>query len=118
MYSETLLWDYIVDNSGAISYTGQITLRDSVSNYDQLVIEVVSLDTDLSNPTWHQTSFFEIPVTEVMSSKNVNPNKYIIFSFSDRGLKAEIQGSTYNKYAGSATTNGVLKIWGIKMNDE
>lgn len=113
-YTETLLWDYQNDNSGVIPYSGQLTLRNNVSNYEELVIEVVSSASDLQDATWHQTVLFEVPVKAVLSDKNSMANKFDMTTYSEREQYLSISGNKYNILSGASNTNGVVRIWGIK----
>ena len=116
-YTETLLWDYIEDNGGVIPYSGQLTLRNSIFLYDLLVVEVVSASGDLSDPNWHQTCIFNVPIKNVISSYDRSPNTFLISTYYDREHRIKITGNTYQIISStSGNTNGIIKIWGAKYS--
>lgn len=113
-YTETLLWDYEEDNSGTIPYDPfTVTLRQSIDNFDEIMMENVSSSGDLTNNNWKSTVFFSFKVTGL---KNAYFPNYIAYtSFSDRSSRYYISGTTFQKTINNArNTNGLVRVYGIK----
>lgn len=114
-YTSTLLWDYEEDNSGVIPYDAvTLTLRSSIDNFDTLVVEVVSLNSDISSVNWNATFIAEIDINSLKNSYN---NNYVIFnSHGDRTSRFHIEGTTFQKTINNiANTNGIVRVYGIKF---
>lgn len=108
----TTLWDYDTENSGVIPYNPTtLTLRNSVENYDQIVIEVVSLASDLTNQ--YGTFLFTVSVNALANA--YRPHYFNHTSWNDRSSVYYMQGATFRKDANNvANTNGIVKIWGLR----
>ena len=112
-YTETLLWDYVRDNSGNIVYDNTaLTLAQSINNFDELVIELVSNYTDVTDQNWNGTCFYTIPVNVLINARNANYFNYT--SYNERSSRFYASGTTFQKATvGTANTNGIVRVYGI-----
>ena len=113
-YNETLLWDYSTDGSGNIVYDGTaLTLRQAIENFDSIIVEMVSYYTDVSSGDWNATAFVEESVNAIANARVAN--KFSFTSYSDRSSIFQASGTSFQKTTiGTANTNGIVKIWGVK----
>lgn len=113
-YTETLLWDYEEDNNGTIPYAAfSVTLRQSIDNFDEIMIENVSRNSDLTDQNWRSTNFFSVKVNAL---KNAYVPYYFAYtSYDNRSSRYHVEGTTFEKTINNTNnTNGLVKVYGIK----
>jgi hypothetical protein len=112
--TQTLLWDYVEDNEGTIPYQPfSVTLRQSINNFDELVVENVSSSSDLTDQNWKSTNQWIINVSALNNAVLAN---YIAYtSYDIRSSRYHIEGTTFEKTRNnSANTNGLVRVYGVK----
>ena len=115
-YDVNCIWDYTVDNSGSILYgLATATLNDDISNYDELLIEVVSISTDPSDTNWNSTCQFRVSVEALVQAYNAG---YILCeSAAGRTSRYYIHDNVLQKTSqATANTNGLVRVYGINYN--
>lgn len=111
--TETVLWDYRTDGNGNIAYgTKTLTLRHSIDDYDNFVIELVSASSDLTDPNWDSTMFYVLPVQPIINGRV--PGMCSLHTYNTRGSQFQISGNQFTSTPGTNDTNGVVKIIGVK----
>lgn len=114
-YSQTLLWDYVDDNNGTVPYgTYSVTLHDDISKYDQLIVENISISSDVTGVDWNATTQYVIDVNALYNA--YNPNYYLYTSFGERASRFHIVGTTFEKTTdnNSSIINGLVRVYGVK----
>lgn len=112
--TQTLLWDYVEDNEGTIPYQPfSVTLRQSINNFDELVVENVSSSSDLTDQNWKSTNQWIINVSALNNAVLANYISYT--SYDIRSSRYHIEGTTFEKTRNnSANTNGLVRVYGVK----
>ena len=114
-YSITKIWDYTIDNDNTIPYgTFNLTLNDSIDNYDDILIESVSSSGDISGGAdWNATNQTRLNVYALNNA--YNPNRLNMCSYDTRSSSWYIVGTTFNCIANNTSSiNGIIKVYGIK----
>jgi len=114
-YTQTLLWDYEDDNEGVIPYQPfTVTLRQSIDNFDELVIENVSSSSDITDQTWKSSGQWRINV-DMLNDSEILANYIAYTSYGSRSSRYHIVGTTFEKTANNASNiNGLVRVYGIK----
>lgn len=114
-FEQTVLWDYETDNEGSVLFgLATATLHDAVENYDALLIDVVSVSSDMTDATWKSTFQFHIDVKAL--SESFNPNYILCESAANRTSRYYIQGTTLQKTSQATdNTNGLVRVYGLKF---
>lgn len=111
-YTITNLWNYVTDNTSQIVYDGTlITLSDSILNYDELVVEVVSDSGDLGNE-WRSSAELRINVHTLING--IEPYNYVFCTYDTRSSKIVFTNNTVQKTSGFGSINGIINVYGIK----
>lgn len=111
-YSITNLWNYVRDNASQIIYDGTLlTLNDSILNYDELIVEVVSDSGDLGNE-WRGSNELRINVHTLING--IVPYNYVFCTYDTRSSKIVFTNNTVQKTSGFGSINGIINVYGIK----
>lgn len=111
-YSITNLWNYVRDNASQIIYDGTLlTLNDSILNYDELIVEVVSDSSDLGNE-WCGSNELRINVHALING--IEPYNYAFCTYDTRSSKFVFTNNTLRKTTGFGSINGIINVYGIK----
>ena len=114
-YTIDELWDYEVEGSGTVVYnTYSLTLRHSVDDYDEILVEFISASTDASGD-WSSSVQGRFNVEALEKARVANTITYC--SFGERSSKFVISGTTFQAAKSNPSNvqvNGVVKIYGIK----
>ena len=106
-----LLWDYVDDNSGNIYWSGNaLTLNGDIRNYDEVVVEIVSAQSDVSDQ-WKSSYQYRLLVDPLINS--FEPGTFTICSYYQRSAKFQFTNTTLQKLLGSGSENGVIKVYGV-----
>lgn len=106
-----LLWDYVNDNSGNIYWSGNaLTLNGDIRNYDEVVVEIVSAQGDVSNQ-WKSSYQWRLLVDPLINS--FEPSTFTICSYDQRSAKFQFTNTTLQKLLGSGSENGVIRVYGV-----
>ena len=111
-YSITNLWNYVRDNASQIIYDGTLlNLNDSILNYDELVVEVVSDAGDLGNE-WRGSNELRINIHTLING--IEPYNYVFCTYDTRSSKIIFTNNTVQKTSGFGSINGIINVYGIK----
>lgn len=111
-YTITNIWNYVSDNASQIVYDGSlITLNDSILNYDELIVEVVSDSGDLGNE-WRGSNELRINVHTLING--IEAYNYVFCTYDTRSSKIVFTNNTVQKTAGFGSINGIVNVYGIK----
>lgn len=111
-----LLWDYTNDNSGNIYWSGNaITLNGDIRNYDEVVVEVVSAQADVSDQ-WKSSYQWRLLVDPLINS--FEPGTFTICSYDQRSAKFQFTNTTLQKLLGNESENGVIRVYGVTYGGE
>ena len=106
------LWNYVADNNNNIYWSGAaITLNDSILNYDEIVVEIISNIGDL-NDSWKSSNQYRL-ITDILINALV-PYTFTICSYNQRSSKYIFTDTTLQKVMGNSSDNGVINVYGIK----
>lgn len=106
-----LLWDYINDNSGNIYWSGSaLTLNGDIRNYDEVVVEIVSAQGDVSDQ-WKSSYQWRLLVDPLINS--FEPGTFTICSYDQRSAKFQFTNTTLQKLLGNGAENGVIRVYGV-----
>lgn len=108
----TNLWNYVDDNSGSVLFgTFTKTLKDTIDNYDDILIEFMSNSSDSGD--WDATNQFRLNVEELSKAKN--PYRFSFTSFDTRSSSFYLRGTTFQKIKDNEKNiNGLVNVYGIK----
>lgn len=110
--SITNLWNYITDGNNNIYWSGDpITLNDSILNYDEVVVEIISAEVDLYD-NWKGSYQWKLLVTPLINA--LQPYCFTMCSYSQRSTKFGFTNNTLQKLMGNASENGVINVYGVK----
>lgn len=114
-YTQTLLWDYEDDNEGVIPYQPfSVTLRQSIDNFDELIIENVSNSSDITDQTWKSSGQWRINVN-MLNDSEILANYIAYTSYGSRSSRYHIVGTTFEKTANNTSNiNGLVRVYGVK----
>lgn len=115
-YEETILWDYINDNSGNFDYnsTTEYTMHDTINNYDYIILETISYSGDPSNSRWSSSELVYKYLVEGLNNFK-NPNHLFLWTFYDRTSHYYINDNKFKRiYNNVSNINAIVKIIGIK----
>lgn len=111
-----LLWDYINDNSGNIYWSGSaLTLNGDIRNYDEVVVEIVSAQGDVSDQ-WKSSYQWRLLVDPLINS--FEPGTFTICSYDQRSAKFQFTNTTLQKLLGNGAENGVIRVYGVTYGGE
>lgn len=112
-YTETVLFDYREDNGGVIAYANDnFTLRDSIDNYDDIILEFVSYSGDIGG-SFSATCQTRVNVN--MLKNAYTPYNFNYTSYAGRVSRIHLEGDSFSTIIrGEYNTNGLVKIVGIK----
>lgn len=111
-----LLWDYINDNSGNIYWSGNaLTLNGDIRNYDEVVVEIVSAQGDVSDQ-WKSSYQWRLLVDPLINS--FEPGTFTICSYDQRSAKFQFTNTTFQKLLGNGAENGVIRVYGVTYGGE
>ena len=106
-----LLWDYINDNSENIYWSGNaLTLNGDIRNYDEVVVEIVSSQGDISDQ-WKSSYQWRLLVDPLINS--FEPYTFTICSSDQRSAKFQFTNTTLQKLLGNGSENGVIRVYGV-----
>lgn len=113
-YTRAILWDYTVDNNNAVLFgMYNATLHYSIDDYDFLIVEIISSESDLSDATWNASYQFIVDISDLKVGYN---NNYVAYSsYGTRASKFHISGTSFEKAVGDSNTHGLVRIYGIKF---
>lgn len=111
-----LLWDYTNDNGGNIYWSGSArTLNGDIRNYDEIVVEIVSAQGDVSDQ-WKSSYQWRLLVDPLINS--FEPGTFTICSYDQRSAKFQFTNTTLQKLLGNGTENGVIRVYGVTYGGE
>lgn len=111
-----LLWDYINDNSGNIYWSGSaLTLNGDIRNYDEVVVEIVSAQGDVSDQ-WKSSYQWRLLVDPLINS--FEPGTFTMCSYDQRSAKFQFTNTTLQKLLGNGAENGVIRVYGVTYGGE
>lgn len=106
-----LLWDYVNDNSGNIYWSGNaLTLNGDIRNYDEVVVEIVSAQGDVSDQ-WKSSYQWRLLVDPLINS--FEPGTFTMCSYDQRSAKFQFTNTTLQKLLGNGSENGVIRVYGV-----
>lgn len=110
-FTVTNLWNYVTDGNNNIYWSGSaITLNDSILNYDEIVVEIVSAVGDLSD-SWRSSNQYRL-ITEILINALV-PYSFTICSYYQRSAKFIFTDTSLQKLMGNSSENGIINVYGI-----
>lgn len=112
-FQQTVLWDYIDDNSGTIPYDiYSVTLRDDINNYDAITLELVSWSSDLDG-SWRGTNISNTFFVDMLNNQ-LEPGNAIVCTFSQRSVKFYIHDNIVSTTVrNESSTNGLVRVYGL-----
>lgn len=110
-FNITNLWSYGGNDSNIYWSGAAITLSDSILNYDEIVLEIVSNNSDLGG-VWRSSNQYSL-ITDILVNA-INPYTFTICSYDTRASKFIFTDTTIRKDQGGSTDNGIVNIYGIK----
>ena len=111
-FTITNLWNYVTDGNNNIYWSGAaITLNDSILNYDEIVVEIISYVGDL-NDNWKSSVQCRL-TTEILINALV-PYNFTICTYDQRSSKFTFTDTSLQKVMGSSSDNGVINVYGVK----
>ena len=110
-FTVTNLWNYVTDGNNNIYWSGAaITLNDSILNYDEIVIEVISNIGDIGGG-WESSTQIRL-ITDVLINALV-PYNFTICTYDQRSSKFTFTDTSLQKVMGNSSDNGVINVYGI-----
>ena len=110
---QTVLWDYVQDNSGTIPYDiYSVTLRDNINNYDAITLELVSWSGDLDG-SWRGTNISNTFFVDVLNNQ-LEPGNVVVCTFDQRSVKFYIHDNIVSTTVrNERSTNGLVRVYGL-----
>lgn len=109
-FNITNLWSYGGNDSDIYWGGSAITLNDSILNYDEIVLEIISNRDDLINQ-WRSSNQYLL-ITDILINA-INPYSFTLSSYDTRSSKFIFTNTTIIKDQGSSDDNGIINIYGI-----
>lgn len=109
-FNITNLWSYGGSDSGIYWSGDAITLNDSILNYDEIVLEIVSASGDLGD-VWRSSNQYRL-ITNILINA-INPYTFTMCSYDTRSAKFIFTDTTIRKDQGPSSENGIVNVYGI-----
>ena len=112
-FSVTNLWSYGGVDANIYWSGSGITLNDSILNYDEVVVEIVSNVGDLGD-AWRSSNQYRLIVDILVNA--LVPYTFTLCSYSQRSSKFVFTDTTITKNQGGGSDNGIVNVYGVKYH--